>query len=186
MLFKKKDLCFGSSVADWSGRWSWSPWVARWTLIWNCFFVDHRTTARRVMPVNSQLVCLLLVGIFMPIMIIWNICFSLGGSPVNKAMTTITQHLTLHSLQVVVSISVLSIIPSDQKMVSQGASIWYYFTFSILIDSIRNLFSELHTLWCCLPRRVHSRVSRRVLEQWQIRGKSAWRLLIIYCLSVWG
>ena len=70
--------CVGGSVAEWLGRRTWNPEVAGSSTALTTkleLFLGGPQFHSSVMLVNSQLVCLPPVGIFNPVMFIWNICF---------------------------------------------------------------------------------------------------------------
>ena len=94
---------FGGSVAEWLGRRTWNPEVAGSSPVLTTklkLFLGGPQFNSFAMLVNSQLVCLPPVGIFKPVMFIWNICFlqfewyACELACVAKCMTTINKHLT--------------------------------------------------------------------------------------------
>ena len=93
----------GGSVAEWLGRRTWNPEVAGSSPALTTkleLFLGGPQFNSSVILVNSQLACLPPVGIFKPVMFIWNICFlqfewhACELACVAKCMTTINKHLT--------------------------------------------------------------------------------------------
>ena len=90
-------------MTEWLGRRTWNPEVAGSSPALTTkleLFLGGPQFNSSVMFVNSQLVCLPPVGIFKPVMFIWNICFpqfewyACELASVAKRMTTINKHLT--------------------------------------------------------------------------------------------
>ena len=75
------------SVLEWLGHWNWNPEVAGSSSALTIkleLFLGRPYFYSTFMLVNSQLICLRQVGIFKPIMIVWNIfSFSSSGMPEN-------------------------------------------------------------------------------------------------------
>ena len=97
----------GGSVAEWLGRRTWNPEVAGSSPALTTkleLFRGGPQFNSSVMFVYNQLVCLPPVGIFKPVMFIWNICFfqfewhACELACVAKCMTTINKHLTFDIL----------------------------------------------------------------------------------------
>ena len=108
--FGSMQICFFSKWKEFTKLWQLKTiqvYVHHFGfVIWISSQVDFAEISHMnsVMFVNSQLVCLPPVGIFKPVMFIWNICFlqfewhACELASVAKRMTTINKHLTFFDI----------------------------------------------------------------------------------------